>query len=66
MKVDFDETTTLTKWQIIQIVMVCLAIASFFTMLNTVFGYIFIGGAVIVFALPIIVKIFGAKKDEGP
>ncbi|HKJ30796.1 MAG TPA: hypothetical protein VKA34_03165 [Balneolales bacterium] len=63
MKIDFSEEITLTKWGLLQLILIFLAIGAGATLLNNLLGFLFVGVTVLVFAFPILNKVFGEKKD---
>lgn len=59
MKIDLDQEIKLTKYNMLQIFLICLALGAGLALLNDTLGIAIIGAAVLFFALPIIIKVFG-------
>lgn len=64
MKFDLSEELTITKWNAIQLVLLCLGMGAGITLLNSLLGFVVIGVVLVVFALPIFLKIFGVTSNE--
>lgn len=58
MKIDFSEQIKLTRWQLIQLILVCSALGAGATLIEPLLGLIVVGIAIIFFAMPIIQKIW--------
>lgn len=64
MKIDLNEEIKITKWNLLQLILICLAIGAGGTLLNPTLGLVFIGITILFFALPILIKLFGAKDGQ--
>ena len=64
--IDLGEEKKLSLWQIIQLIMVCVALGAGFTLVNSVIGFVLVGTAIIVLAMPLIHKILGGVSHEEP
>lgn len=64
MKIDFDQKHELTKRQIVMVLAVCSAVTAFFTLMNSIFGYVFIGITVIVLIMPFLEKIVLGDSEQ--
>jgi len=64
MKVDLNKKLTLTKWQLLQMLLIFISIGAGITLINNLLGFVLIGITIIILALPIIFKVFGEKETD--
>jgi len=64
MKIDLSEKLTLTRWNLIQITLISVAIGAATTLLEAIIGFVIIGLTILVFAAPLFIKIFGGTKND--
>ena len=58
MKIDLAEKIEITRWQLIQLVLIFLSLGAGATLLNPLLGLVIVGTAILIFALPLITKIW--------
>lgn len=65
LNVDMEKETKITRYQLIQILLVCLAAGAGVTLINQGLGFVIIGLVLLFLLMPIILKILEKdKKDE--
>ena len=64
MKIDLDKEIKMPLWRTIHLILICLSLGAGATMLNTTLGLFFIGLTIIIFAMPLIIKLFEGQKND--
>ena len=58
MKIDLGEEIKLTRWQFIQIILICCSLGAGLTLLNVLMGLVVVGVTVLILAMPLLLKVW--------